>query len=242
MTSLDPKYTFRITERPGLALAEKTLLTDAAIIKLAQSIDATANPTREEIDHAKQKFYDSYNQTTSFAEKSINKKIERKMNKIDRKRERKKEKAEGKEKKPEPSRGMIDSSLLQLKKIQEILANPNLSALQRKETQKMYEECKKSIDEMLSMSDTIEFLENMQKDSDPEKEEAATEGATRGVEKTTESCSGCHLPAPQLDAMGKTLSKCSRCRIVSYCSAGCQRGNWKAHKLNCKAPTAGAAV
>jgi protein-tyrosine phosphatase len=32
----------------------------------------------------------------------------------------------------------------------------------------------------------------------------------------------------------KTMFKCSRCKITLYCSADCQRTNWKVHKVNCK--------
>ncbi|KAF6751314.1 hypothetical protein DFP72DRAFT_496581 [Ephemerocybe angulata] len=30
------------------------------------------------------------------------------------------------------------------------------------------------------------------------------------------------------------LLRCSRCRIVPYCGAVCQKADWKSHKLNCK--------
>ena len=47
---------------------------------------------------------------------------------------------------------------------------------------------------------------------------------------------GCHnpsCPAPP-EAVEDSLSICSRCRMVAYCSVECQRANWKAHKAMCK--------
>jgi hypothetical protein len=34
----------------------------------------------------------------------------------------------------------------------------------------------------------------------------------------------------------KKLSKCSRCKLVAYCSKGCQRKHWKLHKVECAPP------
>ena len=58
-----------------------------------------------------------------------------------------------------------------------------------------------------------------------------------------------HSPAddlPQLCACDFSLCsgtdaqlKCSACRCVYYCSATCQKKDWKAHKLQCKALKAG---
>jgi len=48
---------------------------------------------------------------------------------------------------------------------------------------------------------------------------------------------GCWSPqcrnttAPAEDALG-TL-KCSACAVAQYCSAGCQKAHWKAHKPAC---------
>eukprot|EP00798_Chlamydomonas_sp_ICE-L_P030414 gene30414-35419_t len=44
--------------------------------------------------------------------------------------------------------------------------------------------------------------------------------------KRTGSCSRCFKP-------GK-FPKCSGCKLVSYCSRDCQKGDWKLHKLKCK--------
>ncbi|KAM5543897.1 hypothetical protein V8D89_002514 [Ganoderma adspersum] len=38
---------------------------------------------------------------------------------------------------------------------------------------------------------------------------------------------------------GVKLLKCSRCRAVMYCSAACQKGDWKTHKSRCKNPAKG---
>lgn len=35
-----------------------------------------------------------------------------------------------------------------------------------------------------------------------------------------------------------TLSKCSRCKSVAYCSVACQKAAWPTHKATCKAPAA----
>lgn len=34
-----------------------------------------------------------------------------------------------------------------------------------------------------------------------------------------------------------TLLNCSRCKVVRYCSKGCQREDWKRHKKSCAAPS-----
>lgn len=44
-------------------------------------------------------------------------------------------------------------------------------------------------------------------------------------------CTSCELPATP----GCTLSKCSRCKAVIYCSRACQLADWTDHKQGCKA-------
>lgn len=52
-----------------------------------------------------------------------------------------------------------------------------------------------------------------------------------------------HPPAKELVrackvcAFDKARSVCSRCRGVYYCSADCQKADWKAHRLTCQPPT-----
>ena len=41
------------------------------------------------------------------------------------------------------------------------------------------------------------------------------------------SCAQCHTT-------GFDLRKCSRCRLVHYCSKDCQAKNWPIHKSYCK--------
>ena len=41
------------------------------------------------------------------------------------------------------------------------------------------------------------------------------------------SCAQCHTT-------GFNLRKCSRCRLVYYCSKDCQAKNWPIHKSYCK--------
>ena len=31
------------------------------------------------------------------------------------------------------------------------------------------------------------------------------------------------------------MKKCARCQEVTYCSRDCQRGDWKVHKVTCRA-------
>lgn len=44
-----------------------------------------------------------------------------------------------------------------------------------------------------------------------------------------ELCAQCAAPR------GKNLKKCSRCKIVAYCSTECQHEHWKGHKMLCVA-------
>lgn len=41
---------------------------------------------------------------------------------------------------------------------------------------------------------------------------------------------------PACRKTGVKLLTCSRCKHVKYCSGGCQRAHWKAHKCNCQRP------
>lgn len=34
---------------------------------------------------------------------------------------------------------------------------------------------------------------------------------------------------------GKALLQCAKCKNARYCSAGCQKAEWKKHKKECKA-------
>ena len=45
-------------------------------------------------------------------------------------------------------------------------------------------------------------------------------------------CAFCGIPA----APNHELRACSRCRVVSYCNAECQKKGWKAHKPHCTRP------
>ena len=44
---------------------------------------------------------------------------------------------------------------------------------------------------------------------------------------------GCHKCHKEKSREGKNLLKCSRCGAARYCSAECQRGDWKEHKKVC---------
>ena len=46
------------------------------------------------------------------------------------------------------------------------------------------------------------------------------------------ACAQCGV-AP---ARGAKLQRCAKCRLASYCSAQCQCADWKAHRLQCRAP------
>jgi hypothetical protein len=41
---------------------------------------------------------------------------------------------------------------------------------------------------------------------------------------------------PECNASEQPISRCSRCKQVSYCSADCQRADWPRHKPHCKPP------
>ena len=55
-------------------------------------------------------------------------------------------------------------------------------------------------------------------------------------ERSTEVCAFCE-ESPLRAAL--TLSRCSRCKQVVYCSAECQKAHWKLHKKGCKASAGG---
>jgi len=52
------------------------------------------------------------------------------------------------------------------------------------------------------------------------------------VSVSTEVCAFCE-ESPQRAAL--TLSRCGRCKQVTYCSAGCQKAHWPQHKKTCQA-------
>ncbi|SNX85249.1 uncharacterized protein MEPE_03958 [Melanopsichium pennsylvanicum] len=47
-------------------------------------------------------------------------------------------------------------------------------------------------------------------------------------------CSACYSP-PATQPVGTKLQRCSACKVVRYCSAGCQKRDWPAHRDECKA-------
>ncbi|TFY67160.1 hypothetical protein EVG20_g4044 [Dentipellis fragilis] len=51
--------------------------------------------------------------------------------------------------------------------------------------------------------------------------------ATRNLDSF---CSACVSPAPEAG-----LKRCTRCKVVSYCGAACQNGDWTIHKKECAA-------
>jgi hypothetical protein len=53
------------------------------------------------------------------------------------------------------------------------------------------------------------------------------EHATEKVERVTEA-------KPECATRNKTLKRCSKCKITSYCSRECQAKDWKIHKKACK--------
>lgn len=54
-------------------------------------------------------------------------------------------------------------------------------------------------------------------------------GALKKQIPKTEDCRFCKVPK-----LSKQLSRCSVCKIVSYCSKECQVKDWKQHKIDCK--------
>eukprot|EP01113_Clastostelium_recurvatum_P004294 TRINITY_DN11892_c0_g1_i1.p1 TRINITY_DN11892_c0_g1~~TRINITY_DN11892_c0_g1_i1.p1 ORF type:complete len:158 (+),score=15.53 TRINITY_DN11892_c0_g1_i1:140-613(+) len=61
---------------------------------------------------------------------------------------------------------------------------------------------------------------------------AAATIATKG--EFAPSCHFCSKVGGVAGAGGTSLSWCSRCKDVRYCSAECQRADWKSHKQFCK--------
>merc|ERR1712210_376109 len=52
------------------------------------------------------------------------------------------------------------------------------------------------------------------------------------ADKVQHSCAHCG----QRSAPDTRFQKCARCLTVRYCSADCQKLNWKTHKKTCRAP------
>lgn len=56
----------------------------------------------------------------------------------------------------------------------------------------------------------------------------------KGIEELVVNfTTGCEVCDKKESGSGKSLLKCSRCLIVKYCYAECQRKDWKAHKKVC---------
>ena len=55
-----------------------------------------------------------------------------------------------------------------------------------------------------------------------------------------EACWACGATSGTVE--GGVLKSCARCRVAKYCSAACQKANWKLHKPNCVPATDPAAV
>lgn len=62
--------------------------------------------------------------------------------------------------------------------------------------------------------------------------ELASEVASMGLEETpTDRCRTCNKKVAQ---DGGSLKRCNRCRKARYCSAECQKKDWKKHRMECK--------
>jgi hypothetical protein len=48
---------------------------------------------------------------------------------------------------------------------------------------------------------------------------------------------GCRACGKEKTDNGKALLSCAKCHKAKYCSADCQRADWKSHKLHCRAPS-----
>ncbi|KDQ11009.1 hypothetical protein BOTBODRAFT_469989 [Botryobasidium botryosum FD-172 SS1] len=48
-------------------------------------------------------------------------------------------------------------------------------------------------------------------------------------------CSACHAPPDPQKEGGSALKRCTRCKIIWYCSSKCQAADWAAHKPECTA-------
>jgi hypothetical protein len=54
-----------------------------------------------------------------------------------------------------------------------------------------------------------------------------------GQIETTQTSGECAFCGERSECVAITLSKCSACRGVDYCSRGCQKAHWKVHKKKC---------
>ena len=63
---------------------------------------------------------------------------------------------------------------------------------------------------------------------------ASVEETAGGGANACAACGGDSSP-------GSALQRCSRCHSVRYCSVGCQRTHWPAHKASCAAAAAAGA-
>eukprot|EP00931_Biecheleriopsis_adriatica_P090297 TRINITY_DN64302_c0_g1_i1.p1 TRINITY_DN64302_c0_g1~~TRINITY_DN64302_c0_g1_i1.p1 ORF type:complete len:382 (-),score=91.58 TRINITY_DN64302_c0_g1_i1:8-1123(-) len=50
------------------------------------------------------------------------------------------------------------------------------------------------------------------------------------------ACTACNKCGAVGSELGRKLLVCGRCKGVAYCSAECQRADWKVHKYDCSAP------
>jgi hypothetical protein len=55
----------------------------------------------------------------------------------------------------------------------------------------------------------------------------------RVIRHVNEVTTGCNRCGKKHQNDGKSLMKCSQCRVVLYCSAACQKNDWKTHKVHC---------
>ena len=77
---------------------------------------------------------------------------------------------------------------------------------------------------------------NAAESKEQQAEELSEEGINRVLEQVQATCAGdaCRVCGAKKSAdSGKALKKCSRCKIVRYCSQECQRRDWEEHKMMC---------
>ncbi|KAJ6596240.1 hypothetical protein DFH09DRAFT_1272764 [Mycena vulgaris] len=55
-----------------------------------------------------------------------------------------------------------------------------------------------------------------------------------GISKLSGSCLGCREEQPADPEYTKPLARCSKCKLVRYCSVACQKNDWARHKPICR--------
>lgn len=231
-----PKFT--VNQHSALHYAQANLLTDESIKQMAIAHGAppeeVANMSKEDLNFLRNQFYKGYNGSTKLIENTVNKKITKYVSKVEAKRAKEGKKDETP--KSSYTQSAMDKEFETLKALKELAKNAQ-NAEMRKSYEDLIESSKQQIKNLSEIKKGMSRLNISDEPSDPEIEEAIEKGIekgfNRGVDKLQEKCSGCNKTPIEL-GMDGALLKCGRCREAMYCSAVCQKSDWKHHKISCK--------